>query len=495
MSDWPKTGNFVQLQQFKKLIVQANKKIYRQVKNTEKIMRFVICLISVYFVFISGVFASEEVSLTETFQRTAEKEKINLADAVEKALNNNPQIKKALHNIESLRADRKDAFSGFMPEISTYIEYSAGDSPSSYLFKKIDQRKLPGNVNFNDPGRFDNIEAGITAKIRLFNGGRTLRSGRMAEKGVESGKLMADEIRNDIVFAVSSAWYDMLSAKDMTEVAKESVDALKKQVRIAEIKLRGGSLLRSDLLSLKARLSSSEESLLQAKNRLEIIKSELASIMGFDPGIKIDFSDDSEFLMKDLPSDYHQGFVEAVEKRPFYKAVEKQTEIAQLKKKVRKGGYLPTLDFKADYYHDDPDFEFSRERQNWRAGMVLGWKLFSGFSTQAGVEKAEAEAGEAYETRRKVLLDIKTEVRKAFLNMELAEKRLKSAKMQKQYALSSFELVKEQFEGGSADITRYLEAELAASRAKKAQTNAFYNKKKAKAAAARAVGLLYSEVD
>ncbi|MGM0418619.1 MAG: TolC family protein [Thermodesulfobacteriota bacterium] len=458
-------------------------------------MRFGICLISVFFVFISTVYASEEAFVKEISKKTAENEKITLDDAVNKALNNNPQIKKALHSIESSRADRKDAFSGFMPEISTYVEYSTGDAPSSYLFKKIDQRKLPANVNFNDPGRFDNIEAGITAKMRLFNGGRTLQSGKMAKKGVEAGKIMADEIRNDIIFAVISAWYDMLSAKDMIIVAKESVKALKEQVRIAEIKLKGGSLLRSDLLSLKARLSSSEANLLQAKNQLGIIKSELASIMGYDPGLKIYFSDDSEFMLKDIPDDYQQGFAQAINKRPFYKAVEKQTEIAELKKKVKKGGYLPTLDFKADYYHDDPDFEFSRERQNWRAGVVLGWKLFSGFSTQAGVEKATAQAGEAYENKRKVLLDIKTEVRKAFLNMDLADKRLKSAKMQKKYALSSFELVKEQFEGGSADITRFLEAELSAARAKKAVTKAFYNKKTAKAATAKALGLLYSEVN
>ena len=54
----------------------------------------------------------------------------------------------------------------------------------------------------------------------------------------------------------------------------------------------------------------------------------------------------------------------------------------------------------------------------------------------------------------------------------------------------SLSLVKKQYEGGSATITRYLEAELARNQARINSTSAFYDREKALADAARAVGVL-----
>jgi outer membrane protein TolC len=49
-------------------------------------------------------------------------------------------------------------------------------------------------------------------------------------------------------------------------------------------------------------------------------------------------------------------------------------------------------------------------------------------------------------------------------------------------------LVRQQYDGGSADITRYLEAELAFSRAKMRETSAYFDREKARAQIARAIG-------
>ena len=54
----------------------------------------------------------------------------------------------------------------------------------------------------------------------------------------------------------------------------------------------------------------------------------------------------------------------------------------------------------------------------------------------------------------------------------------------------SLELVKIQYEGGSATITRYLEAELARNTARIRVTRAFYDRQQAVAEIGRAVGLL-----
>jgi outer membrane protein TolC len=61
-------------------------------------------------------------------------------------------------------------------------------------------------------------------------------------------------------------------------------------------------------------------------------------------------------------------------------------------------------------------------------------------------------------------------------------------------AAESFDLVHREYEGGAATITRYLQAELDYNRARVRKTAAFYDRERARADLARALGLLSGEV-
>ncbi|MFH1241033.1 MAG: TolC family protein, partial [Pseudomonadota bacterium] len=67
---------------------------------------------------------------------------------------------------------------------------------SAYLFKTIDQRKLPPDINFNYPGWFQNYEIGLKASINIFNGGRDLLTKRMAETGLQIHELDRQTVEN-----------------------------------------------------------------------------------------------------------------------------------------------------------------------------------------------------------------------------------------------------------------------------------------------------------
>ena len=69
-----------------------------------------------------------------------------------------------------------------------------------------------------------------------------------------------------------------------------------------------------------------------------------------------------------------------------------------------------------------------------------------------------------------------------------AQQRLKVATTNTQTAGETYQLIKRQYEGGSAGITRYLEAELAYSRARIRETSAYFDRQKAHAQIARAIG-------
>jgi outer membrane protein len=97
---------------------------------------------------------------------------LTLQDVLDIARGNNPDLLMAVARIERARALLERSAAPFYPQVNVYTEYLQGDAPSAYLFKTIDQRKLPPDTNFNDPGWFENYESGVSAGINLFNGGR-----------------------------------------------------------------------------------------------------------------------------------------------------------------------------------------------------------------------------------------------------------------------------------------------------------------------------------
>ncbi|MBC2696223.1 MAG: TolC family protein [Desulfobacteraceae bacterium] len=84
-------------------------------------------------------------------------EPVSLNDAIQIALANNPDNKIAVARIKQAEAMIEKADANFFPSIGFYTEYSQGDAPSRYLFKKIDQRLLPANTDFNSPGWYENF--------------------------------------------------------------------------------------------------------------------------------------------------------------------------------------------------------------------------------------------------------------------------------------------------------------------------------------------------
>ena len=157
--------------------------------------------------------------------------------------------------------------------------------------------------------------------------------------------------------------------------------------------------------------------------------------------------------------------------------------------------YLPTLEVHGKYYHDDPNMSYDMDRQNWTIGALLNWYFFTGLSTRSGQHIASARIKEMLAADRKTALNIRLDVKTAYLKMQEASARLEVTEKSVDSAEESLALVKKQYEGGSATITRYLEAELARNSAKINSASAYYDKEKAIADAGRAIGLWATAVD
>ena len=421
---------------------------------------------------------------TDTF---AVNSSLTLQDVLDVAQANNPDLLMAVARIERARAMLEKSAAPFYPQVNVYTEYLQGDAPSAYLFKSIDARKLPPDVDFNNPGWFENYESGISAGINLFNGGRDGLNREMAKTGLTISQLDRDGIENLVMATAIGAYYDSLAAANFTTVAQASVETTRSQLRIMGVRFQSGGALKTDLLSLQVRMAETEEILVQSRNRQRLAKAALAEILGVGPEVPFGIVDAQAYAI-DVPDDPISAQDYALAHRPELASVREKLRRSKMAVDAAQAGYLPQLDFLTRYYADDPEMKYSSTRDNWTAGLYLNWKIFDGFATKSDRAEALSQLQETLAADRKTLLAVKFDVKKAYLNLNEAQERLKVATSNVQTAKETYQLVKRQYEGGSVGITRYLEAELAYNRARMRETTAYFDGEKARAQIARAIG-------
>ncbi|MDM8517207.1 TolC family protein [Desulfobacterales bacterium HSG16] len=414
---------------------------------------------------------------------------ISLEEAISAAFLNNPDNMMAAARIKQAQAMIDQADSVFHPSIGFYTEYTKGDAPSVYLFRKIDQRKLPGQTDFNDPGAIENFESGINARINLYNGGRDLLNKKIAKTNLSISIQDQKSVENALVASVIRAYYNTLAATEYIKIARESISTVNSQLRVMKIRYEGGSVLKSDILSLKVRLATAKEELLRSRNRQKMSNAALARILGIDPNREIKLKrPKAKALHYPIPEKYMDGVEYGLKNRPEIKTAEERVKQAKMALDMAVAGYLPKVDINARYYMDDESAAYETERQNWMVGLAFNWELYTGLSTPAMIKKALGQLEESLAADRKTRLSIKLDIKNVYLNLSEAQARFEVAKSSVEMAEESLDLVKKQYEGGSSAITRYLEAELDRNRSRMRYTNAFYDRQKAMADAGRAMG-------
>jgi len=367
-----------------------------------------------------------------------------------------------------------------------------GDSPSLHLFKQIDSRTLDPTGDFNFPGTFGSIETGLTLRYNLYNGGRDRLRRWMASTGRDLRQLGLMEARNSLTASVIHAFYDIQAQTEMVATTKISVRTVRAQYDESSAKMELGSALRSDVLSLKVRLAEAEERVIRATNAKKLTLAALANLLGEDADSELSLvADESgEWTAGEIPEQYELAVAEALATRPELLQARKVVERAAMQVDSTWRAYLPRADGAARVYWTSTDFDYDADLHNWFAGVTLSWDLFAGGSRQAQVTRARSVLDEMLHADRKAALAVQLDVKTAYLRIDESRARLEVAEATVEHADESLSLVRSQYEAGTATITRYLEAELMATRARMRRTSALYDLKKARADSARAMGWL-----
>jgi outer membrane protein TolC len=248
-------------------------------------------------------------------------------------------------------------------------------------------------------------------------------------------------------------------APRQVEVAQRSLTAVTSELLQARTRHDEGVGLKSDVLSLEVRLAEARESEVQAMNAIELARSGLTALLGGgdDTPVKIVESDGPEPATG--VAELAKVLEEARGRRPELQAADQLVQIRIHELEAERGARLPRVNAYAAYGQNLRSPGFSTAKQNTSIGISAELDLFTGGETTAKVSAAERRVAAAEAEREQNRLEIEKEVRDAYTRIRDAIERVKVTRAAVASAEEALRLVHEQYRGGTATVTRYLEAE------------------------------------
>lgn len=414
--------------------------------------------------FISTVLAGLAVAASAAEPVTMEK-------CVRTALAASPDIQSASHRLEAARAAITEAASAWYPQLGANGTYGRTDNPPQAFFMSLNQRIASMQKDFNNPADTENMRASVTAKWLLLDGGQRSSSQKMASAGAAAAGESLAGLKNDIIFLVARGYYGALQAKANIQVQEEAIQSLSESLRVADERKKAGAALESDILSIEVQLAQARQDLIRASNGFALAVAVLNTTVGRDIVDAGSFADAAPGTVPEPPV-LTAPAKEAVNERAELRAAKLNAEMSKAALEREKAEYLPTLSaFGSMDWDNGPD---SQWEQSYMVGLMVDWKLFTGFRRGAAVTGARERYEGALSDSDKAKKSLELDVIQARLQVSETSGRLSLAGKGTVAATEALRLTQERYKQGAADLGELLNARLSLTAMRSGQIAAHY---------------------
>jgi outer membrane protein TolC len=391
---------------------------------------------------------------------------LTLDEAIRIALEKSPTLAAQREVIREAEYKRKEALSKFFPKLEAKYYYLRLDETPKMVIPPLMGMTLKGEEVLTYPlifkmGTRDNWGLDLSVSLPVFTGGALRNGYGLASLGVESSKLQYELSRLDLILKVREAFYNVIKAKRLMEVAQKALEALKEHHRIAQVFYQQGIIPKTDLLQVEVELSQREQDLIAAQKNLEmacyyfniLLRRPLNEEVILDERLDlVGFEEDFSSLLK-----------KALENRPELKLSRIQIEAAKKEFKIARSELLPRVSLLFDYQRqgDDPSVSGSpyREKEySWQFMAVLQWRLWDFGESYFGVKEKQARIVRA-ENQVKEIEDLVTlQLGEAFLSVREAMNKVKTAEKTLEGARENFRVNEERYKLQAATSSDVLDA-------------------------------------
>jgi outer membrane protein len=367
------------------------------------------------------------------------------ADAVATALRENPDAALARQRIAAAQAMIEQANAAWLPQLAVSGRYTETNSPMMAFGSILNQRAFNFGLDFNQPGRIDNLNLTGTVGYNLYSGGRATSGRAAARAGARAAEEELRAAHQQLATEAIKALLNLRKAREAVAAIEAGVHAYEVALANARLRFEAGQVLKADLLSLEVKLSETREQLTSARHGAALAERAFLFVLGREP--KSDgpvelAAEDASLAALTVPA------AASSTERPELVGLRQRLAAAEKMVAVARGARRPTVNAFASYQYDQ-GWKLDRHADSWLAGVSVELNVFDGGQTSGKIRQAEAELAQVKEMLRKAELGFALAAELARLAYESACERLTVSAQTVAQAEESAALTRARFEKGA----------------------------------------------
>lgn len=398
-------------------------------------------------------------------------ETLTLEESIDIALKNSMTLNIAKEGVKSAEAQRREAFTGFLPKMSTSYNYTRLNEAPNFFFQGLPPQIAAQPMT---TGTADNYNWAIEAKQPLFAGGGILANYQANKIGEDAARLEETAKYQDVIQDVKIAYFNILRARRIQETAQQSVAMLSAHRDIAQNFHRVGLIPKNDLLQAEVELANGKQAVMRAKNAVELAKSQFNIILKRNLSAPVEIVD--VLTYQPIKQSYEECLETARQQRPELKISE--LKAAQAAKLVRtaQSEYFPVVSVAGNYnrFGDHPSVSGShyKDMESWSLMAVASWNFWEWGKTKYRVDASRAKENQALYLSKDLNDKIMLEIKQAYLVLQEAASQIDVSQKVIEQAQENFRIAEARYKERVARSTEVLDAQTLLTKAKSEYANA-----------------------
>lgn len=342
-----------------------------------------------------------------------------------------------------LQADtlRAEAITTMLPRVGFSLTHTRNSNPVSFDTGPTSTGLTPGSPRPFLPREYTEHSVIVTQPLL---DARTLPAYRLATATRRVEALNLDDLRDEVLFQVATAFYEVLGFDRDVEALRSTLAQVDEQLRVLAARLAVGEAQRQEVLLAEARRAEVEVELVQAELDRETSRARLARLTGVpNPRRLVDTLDAVR-----PPGDVGDLVARAFAARPDLEAARVAVEQAAQERNLVLAEYLPvvTLDFT---YFTRAVAGFN-QFLDYSVQANLLWTLFDGGQREVELVRAASVERERALLAEALAEDVRLEVIEAALAYAALDRTKQALAARRVAAAGAQELASLQFGAGEA---------------------------------------------
>ena len=373
---------------------------------------------------------------------------VTLDEAVRKALDNNPQVREAVADVNAIKAK--------VNEVKSLRYPTLGFSTATVVMNEAPEMKMPeihldmlGGIPLSLPNMpliDTTISIGaLNFSMPIITGGRVRHGVNQVKAGAEAIEAGYEAVREEVAFFTIKAYLSAVLAGKVEHAAGEAYNTINEHLRQAIRLFEERQIARYEVLRAETEAANAKKRLTDAQNNRRLSTAFLQNLIGNSPELEIALDTDIA-LLTEIAEQYETQVDEAALNSYALEALEAKDRMYREAEAGAKSERMPVLAAFASrvLYSNEQPFTIP----STIAGVVLNVPIFDGGTSgaKAAEQRALRERNE-YE-RIKTQNNLRLEVMQYTLDMESSKSALESTEKSIETALESLRLAERRFAEG-----------------------------------------------